>query len=144
MGSHVTALNLLALEANLSGCRITVVRSACYPCSLAMGCALWPFSGLVFRASTHLASKANLNDLGMLFAERGLLCLVCLLWVLHSVFRAFNLFSINGELCGSGIMVVAGDLLFHFRLLWVLHLESLMHVCLSLNLSGIESEFQWL
>ena len=64
--------------------------------------------------------NANLNGLGNTFAVCDLLCLVCVPRVLNLGVLASNPYSFNGVLCGSGILVVDGGLLFHGRRLWVL------------------------
>ena len=58
--------------------------------------------------------------------------------------RAFNLSGINGELSGSCIMVVAGDLLFHVLLPCGYALGFFGSHVVALNLYGIGGEFYWL
>ena len=68
-------------------------------------------------------------------------CILSLLaWGPRSWFRALNLSGISGELSGAGILVFESGLLFHVRLLWVVHLGSSVHVFRAGNLSGISGE----
>ena len=84
---------------------------------------------------------ANLNGFDITFAGCDLLCHVCMPRVSHLGVLAFNPYSFNGVLCGSGIMVVVGGLLFHGRLLWVLYGGSLVRTCLHITPLALKANF---
>ena len=57
--------------------------------------------------------------------------------------RALNLLGMSGELIGSGILVVVGDLLFHVLLLWGCALGIMGSRVRAFKLSGIRGELKW-